>query len=213
MKSETIYHIYNHANGSENLFREEDNYRYFLQQYKTYIHPVANTFAYCLLPNHFHFLLAIKEEDELKNLGGFQNLQGLIEPEDTIENAIQKKISKSFSNFYNSYAKAFNKKYDRRGSLFFQNFRQKPIESIAQWQETFLYIHLNPVKHGFTSDAGQWTWSSWKAYVHPEKTSLVCRTAALDYFDNYENIRYCIESKKESILSLETLEVFKTSKV
>jgi len=76
MTSGTTYHIYNQANGSENLFKENENYRYFLQQYKKYIHPIAHTYAYCLLPNHFHFLLAIKGERELKNLGGFENLQG-----------------------------------------------------------------------------------------------------------------------------------------
>ena len=63
----TTYHIYNHANGRENLFREDDNYRFFLKQYRKYVNPVADTFAYNLLPNHFHFLLRIKEEEELKD--------------------------------------------------------------------------------------------------------------------------------------------------
>ena len=39
------YHIYNHANGNENLFLENDNYRYFLQQYEKHIQPVADTLA------------------------------------------------------------------------------------------------------------------------------------------------------------------------
>ena len=60
-----FYHIYNHANGDDNLFREQENYRFFLQQYAKYINPIADTYAYCLMPNHFHLLVKIKEEQDL----------------------------------------------------------------------------------------------------------------------------------------------------
>jgi hypothetical protein len=59
------YHIYNHANGNENLFVEGDNYKWFLRQYHTYISPIADTYAYCLMPNHFHFLIKLKSSKEL----------------------------------------------------------------------------------------------------------------------------------------------------
>ena len=62
MQPEIFYHIYNHANGSENLFRVEDNYRFFLERWGKYVEPVANTYAYCLMPNHFHALIKVKEE-------------------------------------------------------------------------------------------------------------------------------------------------------
>jgi hypothetical protein len=44
-------HIYNHANGNENLFRGPEDYRYFLQQHQKYISPFADTLAWCLMPN------------------------------------------------------------------------------------------------------------------------------------------------------------------
>ena len=50
------YHIYNRGNNRENIFKETRNYRYFLTLYAKHIEPVADTFAYCLLPNHFHWL-------------------------------------------------------------------------------------------------------------------------------------------------------------
>ncbi|MEX2592037.1 MAG: transposase, partial [Anditalea sp.] len=62
MEPGQTYHIYNHANGTENIFREEENYRYFLRQYEKYLGPVVNTFAYCLMPNHFHMLVRVREE-------------------------------------------------------------------------------------------------------------------------------------------------------
>ena len=62
---EATYPIYNRANGTEKLFVSTENYRFFLERYKQYILPVADTFCYCLMPNHFHFLLRIKNENEL----------------------------------------------------------------------------------------------------------------------------------------------------
>ncbi len=58
------YHIYNRGNNRENIFIEERNYRYFLKLYAKYIEPIAHTYAYCLLRNHFHFLVRIKTVEE-----------------------------------------------------------------------------------------------------------------------------------------------------
>ena len=66
LSSENYYHIYNHTNGSDNLFLNSENYRYFLQRYATFISPIADTFAYCLMPNHIHFLIRIKSELDLQ---------------------------------------------------------------------------------------------------------------------------------------------------
>ncbi len=107
------YHIWTHANGSDDFFRCEDNYRYFLEKYRHHVHPVVDTFAYCLMPNHFHFMVRVKSEEVLKefykekhskrnkDLTGFENLSGL--------------VSQQFSNLFNGYTKAYNKMYDRKG--------------------------------------------------------------------------------------------------
>jgi putative transposase len=63
---EGYYLIFSHANGFENIFLENDNYNYFLRQFEKYISPVADTYAYCLMPNHFHFLIKIKSLKDLK---------------------------------------------------------------------------------------------------------------------------------------------------
>jgi len=63
------YHIYNHANGDIQLFRNEENYRYFLSRYEKYVHPLVDTLSYCLLPNHFHFFT-----HQHSNTPGFINL-------------------------------------------------------------------------------------------------------------------------------------------
>jgi len=62
---EGIYHIYNHANGSEDMFIDEENYYYFLKKYAEKLNGVVSTFAYCLMPNHFHLLIKVRSEKTL----------------------------------------------------------------------------------------------------------------------------------------------------
>lgn len=176
------YHIYNHANGSENLFLEEENYRYFLQQFRKHVLPAVDMYAYCLLPNHFHLLLGIKA------------------PATT--DTANKSLSRRFSNFFNSYTKSFNARYGRRGSLFEKNFERKLMTSSEQWQNTFLYINLNAQKHKL-GDYRTWKWSSYSAFNHFDKPSLVARLEVLEYFGSAENILDCMERKKEDILNME----------
>ena len=82
------YHIYNHANRFENIFINDENFRFFLEKYQLYLLSVADTLAYCLMPNHFHLLIKIKIEEELKGvLSGGKNPQGLtnLQPEQNLE--------------------------------------------------------------------------------------------------------------------------------
>jgi len=74
LEADCYYHVYNRANGNEKMFLNEDNYRFFLKRYNYYISPIADTFVYCLLPNHFHFLIRV---NSISNLTGFSNLSGL----------------------------------------------------------------------------------------------------------------------------------------
>lgn len=178
MEVEKYYHIYNHANGNENLFKEEENFRYFLQQWDKYISPIAETYAYCLMPNHIHFLIQIKREEEILNLGGFENLQGL--------ERTSKIISKKFSNLFNSYTKAFNKRYERRGSLFVPNFKRKEITSENYLKTLVCYIHRNPVHHGFCTELDEWKFSSYHAYLS-NGSSKINRSYILNQFEDKNN--------------------------
>ena len=192
MQTEKLYHIYNHANGAENLFRETENYRYFLKQWQKHIQPIADTLAYCLMPNHFHFLIMIREEailkeirqaaeaSKTKTLGGFETLQGLDEL-----GALKKQISLPFSHLFNGYTQAYNKKYNRKGSLFSPNFKKKEISSNEYISRVIAYIHLNPVHHEFTEHLGQWPFCSYSAYTE-QKPTLLYLDYALEWFGGKE---------------------------
>lgn len=74
------YHIFNRGNGGEKLFREDRNYPYFLGLCAKYVEPVTETYAYCLMPNHFHFLVRIKDwrsPAPSAPLRGLASLEGL----------------------------------------------------------------------------------------------------------------------------------------
>jgi len=186
----TYYHIYNHANGFENIFNEERNYRFFLEKYQFYISPIADTLAYCLMPNHFHFLIKIKSEEELR---GWLELtsQKFADKGDrnTFEKfKVEKIISKQFSKLFSCYTQSFNKVYNRRGSLFVPNYKRKEITSEEYLKQAFIYIHNNPVKHGFVRKPDEWNFSSYHAYIF-EKENFVKKNCILNYFDSVESLR------------------------
>ena len=79
LRYDTYYHIYNRGVDRGNIFFEEPNYEYFLKLYEKYIVPVADTFAYCLLKNHFHLSVRVKAEDEIKTLRVFHSNRGQLE--------------------------------------------------------------------------------------------------------------------------------------
>ncbi|MCS6846293.1 MAG: hypothetical protein RMN52_01095 [Anaerolineae bacterium] len=69
------YHIYARGTNREDIFIEPRNYTYFLRLYTQHIVPIADTYAYCLLKNHFHLLVRIKTlEDCDKIRGDFKTL-------------------------------------------------------------------------------------------------------------------------------------------
>ncbi|SEF79218.1 transposase [Algoriphagus boritolerans] len=159
-ESGTFYHVWTHANGLDNLFREEDNYQFFFSKYAIYIHSLAKTFAYCLMPNHFHLMIQIRE-------------------------SLVNNPSQAFSNFLNSYTQAFNKKYQRKGSLFIPNIDRRKIESDSYFTRCITYIHQNPANHGFVKDFRDWKFSSWKSFLSESPTKLE-KQVVLDWFGGIE---------------------------
>ncbi len=190
---ECYYHIYNHAVGTDNLFTQEKNYYYFLKKFKEHIFPISETLCYCLMPNHFHFLVKIRDlidEDELINnpkLTAYFRITC-----DSLDrfDMINKYTNKRFSNLFSAYAQAFNKSCGRKGSLFSQNFKHKKIASDDYLTTVIRYIHFNPVRHGFTKSVEEWPHSSYHAILSDKPTSLN-RKAVLDWFGDKENFIKC----------------------
>ncbi|MCU0430980.1 MAG: hypothetical protein MUF42_13530 [Cytophagaceae bacterium] len=164
---DTVYHVYSHANGSDNLFRTQQDYDDFMKRYGKYIYPVAETYAYCLMPNHFHLMIRIRS---LTNLVEYARLKKK-DAWDVIENP-SAFISQQFSNMLNSYSKSFNIRYERIGSLFQSNVRRKEIANDDYFARLIAYIHYNPIHHSFCRNLLDWSYSSIHAYVLNKSTKI-----------------------------------------
>jgi putative transposase len=162
---EKIYHIWSHSNGIENLFREERNFLYFMNKYENYINPFVDTYAYCLLPNHFHFMIRIKSNEVIE-----KSFTSLSENSKIMD--FSKMISLQFSHLLNSYTQSFNKTYNRKGSLFIPNFKRKIVDKDTYFTWLVLYIHRNPIHHGFVKRLEDWKFSSFRTFLSKGPTKL-----------------------------------------
>lgn len=173
---DNMYHVLSRAVGNEKLFLNEHNYTFFLKKYKQYIFPIADTFAFCLLPNHFHFLIQIKPVLILEDYFTRKKNNTSINFQQ-----IPDFIMECFSNFLNSYTKSFNKVYQRKGALFIDYLRRVEVKGDAQFGSTIFYIHRNPVHHGYASSVSSWRWSSYNTLVGNSETILK-REEVLNWF-------------------------------
>lgn len=171
---ERLYHIYNRGINGENLFREERNYAYFLDKYVKFLLPVADLYAYCLLKNHFHFLVQIKTEDEIRNYFKEKGINVNAFADDQL-------ISRAFNSFFKSYSVSINKAYKRTGRLFEEPFLRIEVKHNAQVTNLIRYIHRNPLKHGFVEDFRDYPFSSYPIHLAMETTWLA-REKVMNWF-------------------------------
>jgi REP element-mobilizing transposase RayT len=162
---DTYYHIFNRGINKEILFKEKRNYNYFLNKYLKFISPIAKTYAFCLLKNHFHFLICTRSEETLKKF--------IPEEKDYSSEQI---ISLQFSHLFNSYAQAINKRFSRTGGLFETPFRRIEINEEHYLIQLIAYIHLNPLKHGFTKDYVNYLYSSYQLLLAGKSKILETNT-------------------------------------
>lgn len=104
IEADYFYHIYNRGINGEVIFKTAKNYQFFLNKLKDNLLSVCDIYAYCLMPNHFHLLVKIKNDQYLNEVTNHQNKdlkKGL--------HASQNLFSKQFANVFNSYSQAFNK--------------------------------------------------------------------------------------------------------
>ncbi len=178
---EKYYHVFNRGNNKENIFIEADNYYYFLKLIKKYLLPIADLYGYCLLPNHFHLVLRIKDAEFL--------------PE-KIKNG-KAKIHQPFSNLFNAYSKAINKKYNRLGSLFQEHLKRIEITDEDYLRNLIIYINTNPDHHNI-ADFLTYTFSSYQALIS-SKPTLLKRDEVIEMFDDAKNFSYMHRAKKVNL--------------
>ncbi|MDX9909753.1 MAG: hypothetical protein RBS23_09855 [Mariniphaga sp.] len=197
LKEGMYYHIYNRGNNRRDLFLELDHFEHFLALYEKFISPIAETLAWVLMPNHFHLVVKIKEnmvykyaeqdvgklhsnadnigEKKQRDRGWFdahkwetvnqESYKGLEMPKKPVPH-------RHFAHLFNAYARYFNKRTDGTGNLFERPFKRKLIHNEEYLKQVILYVHNNPIHHGFCSHLLEYPWSSYISFVSEKPTKL-----------------------------------------
>jgi len=180
------YHVYNKVVSGEVLFREESEYHEFLKRYTRYFFSYFETYAYCLIPNHFHFLVKVKSTSEVSEC---------IKNEDTNaaraylagNGSINSLIESQFSRCFSGVSKIYNNKYNREGPLFKEGIKRVALNKTRTIMQQMHYIHYNPIHHQSVKNIHDWPNSSYISYLSNKETRLP-RKKVFEMFSGKENL-------------------------
>ena len=165
------YHIYNRGAGRQAIFYEERNYAYLLRLLKAVARESEVTVvAYCLLPNHYHWLLR--------------------QDGDTPAGKVPTRV-------FGSYSQALNRAYDRTGTLFEGPYKALAVETDAYFVNLCAYLHLNPVHHGLVAEPEAWPYSNYLEWIEKRPGTLVDRDLVRAYFANPRAYEEFIEDTRQ----------------
>ena len=156
------YHVYNRAKNGDPLFENEEAYRFFMKLYQAHIYPIAETYAYCLLSDHLHLLIRIRED-------------------------ATGSLFKPFAMLFNAYSKGYNLHNGKEGRVFKFKLKRTEIRNLPSFFEMIRYVNQNPWRHGVTEYPASYRFSSFRATVTTSPT-LVAKEKVQGYFGSNENL-------------------------
>ena len=193
------YHIYNRGVEKRPIFNNRIDQRRFMKtiiyyqlegpkpklshffKYKlfepNYNKKIVDIVCYCLMPNHFHFLLK-----QLKDNG----------------------ITEFVSKLTNSYTKYFNTKDKRVGPLFQGEFKSILVESDEQLMHVSRYIHLNPLVSYLVKDLNLYEWSSYLEYINSNK-GICAKEDVLSFFKSPAKYKQFVLDQTDYGITLENI--------
>ena len=152
------YHIYNRGAHRQSIVREATNYEFILKLMKKYMAELSVTvIAYCLMPNHYHWL--VRQDGNLR--------AGLLA-----------------QRVFNSYSKAFNNRYDHSGTLFEGPYKPILVKDDSYLRHLCIYIHAQPVKDNITPFLDMWDYSNYHEWMGIRNGTLVDHDFIDNYFPN-----------------------------
>ncbi len=190
---DNFYHVFNRGNGKQDIFLDREDYLFFLKRLKENLFPElqegaplapraykrkllpADSFvlvSYCLMPNHFHFL--IRQNTELP-------------------------ISKLVLKLCTSYSIYFNKKYDHIGHVFQDQFKAIRIEDDSYLLWLSAYVHQNPKVAGLVSNLEQWEYSSYLDFIGKRSGKLCLKDQILNNFSGVNDYKDFVDQAFEKI--------------
>jgi REP element-mobilizing transposase RayT len=189
-----VYHIYNRGNNHQAIFFNPSNYQHFLDKVRKDWQTNCEILAWCLMPNHFHFMVQATDKSciEIPAYGG-KPMQ-----------VLARKIGLSLS----SYAQYINQQHKTSGSLFQQKTKAKCISAPVPGQTTrrgptvstpayiincMHYIHQNPLKANLVLKMEDWPHSSFGIYTGLSNDSM-CNKDLLLSLTDYDLLNFYTDS-------------------
>lgn len=175
LEGNLLYHVLNRANARNRIFHDDSDYDYFLAIVLKYSkQKQMSIYHYCIMPNHYHLLLEIKEPELL---------------------------SSAMAGINRSYSVYYHKRFKTVGYLWQGRFKSKPIQKDKHMLACGRYIERNPVACGMVSRAEDYPYSSAKYYAKGIADILLCEDPLYQDFGN--NIEEKRANYKQFLLDFE----------
>ncbi len=176
----SYYHVFNRGVNHQDIFYSQENYKYCLRLLKKYSgRYFISIIAYCLMPNHYHFL--IRQNTNIP-------------------------ISTFIKILFNSYVQALNKQIGRSGPLFEGRYKHVLVDKHEYLVHLVRYIHLNPVEAGFVNNADDYQFSNYLEWIGVRTGTIIDRDFIRQYFpDLADYVRFVVDyqNEKEMMKKLE----------
>ena len=183
-ESNCYYHIYNHASGEKDLFCEQQDFFVFTEKFERYFSNIFDIIAYCLMPNHFHFVVKVKGEEFIResihkdadSVAKEKYLQEIIDLNALIED--------QYRRLFSGYSMVYNHKYKTSGQLFLNRHKRIYIDADSRLEYSVCYVHHNPIHHKFRKNYGEWQYCSYQKYLNSDDPNYgdLSRFGGLDLF-------------------------------
>jgi putative transposase len=169
------YHVYNRGVAHQKIFSSPENYLFLLRTIKKYLPGYDLTFiAYCLMPNHYHFLIRVNLDDQL---------------------------SPFLQVVFNSYSQAYNRQEKRTGTLFEGRAQYRLVDTTDYVLQLARYIHLNPVSAGLVRHAEDWDFSNYREWIGSRNGTLVDPGFVKDFYPDLRSYAGFVHSELPEHLS------------
>lgn len=136
--ADAIYHVTSRGARRSAIFRTDDDRASLLAiSALAFDEGDARAFAYCLMGNHYHFVLQTRQA----------NLSALMHRVNSV------------------YSASFNRRHGLCGAVFEARFKAVHVDRDGYLLEVCRYVDLNPVRAGLVGSAVDWGWSSHGAHI------------------------------------------------
>ena len=143
-----VYHVLMEGTRDLEIFRDEEDYRLFLEMLKHQMEeadgedgfseePYFTVYAYCLMPKCFYLLL---KEEKIT-------------------------VSKALSRLSCTYSSYLNNKYGKSGTSYRDRFHSEPVDDAGRMDIVLRHIHQGPLSQEGVESLDDYPYSSWHEYV------------------------------------------------